>query len=78
MSITNTESSVIKTIAKAQREYFANGATLEYKFRKEQLKKLQKPTTISKTTTTQNLPRLKQLKTISPLLMQNLQMLRTL
>ncbi len=42
MSITNTESSVIKTIAKAQREYFANGATLEYKFRKEQLKKLQK------------------------------------
>ncbi|MBQ8270418.1 MAG: aldehyde dehydrogenase [Bacteroidaceae bacterium] len=42
MSITNTESSVIKAIVKAQREYFATGATLEYKFRKEQLKKLQK------------------------------------
>ena len=42
MNITNTTNEDIKRIAEAQRIYFASGATREYKFRKEQLKKLQK------------------------------------
>ncbi len=42
MSITNTSTEKIKSIVAAQREYFASGATLEYKFRREQLQKLQK------------------------------------
>ena len=42
MSITNSENRIIERTIKAQREYFASGATLEYRFRKEQLKKLQK------------------------------------
>ena len=41
MKITNTPISEIKNIVAAQREYFATNATLEYKFRKEQLKRLQ-------------------------------------
>ena len=40
MSITNTPINEIKSIVAAQREYFATNATLEYKFRKLQLKKL--------------------------------------
>lgn len=42
MSIPNTTAEEIKSIAAAQRGYFATGATLERKFRKEQLKRLQK------------------------------------
>lgn len=38
----NTPSEQIKAIKKAQSEFFATGTTLEYKFRREQLKKLQK------------------------------------
>lgn len=41
MSIQNTPINNIKSIVAAQREYFATNETLEYKFRKEQLKKLQ-------------------------------------
>ena len=41
MSIKNTPINEIKSIVAAQREYFATNETLEYKFRKEQLKKLQ-------------------------------------
>ena len=41
MSITNTPINDIKDIVAAQREYFATNVTLDYKFRKEQLKKLQ-------------------------------------
>ena len=41
MSIQNTPIGEIKNIVAAQREYFATNETLEYKFRKEQLKKLQ-------------------------------------
>ena len=41
MSISNTPINEIKSIVAAQREYFATNETLEYKFRKEQLKKLQ-------------------------------------
>ena len=42
MSINNTPVSEIKSIVAAQREYFASNATLDRKFRKEQLKKLQR------------------------------------
>lgn len=42
MKIINTSNEEIKNIVEVQREYFASGATLSYKFRKEQLKKLQK------------------------------------
>ena len=41
MSIKNTPLSEIKSIVAAQREYFATNETLTYRFRKEQLKKLQ-------------------------------------
>ena len=41
MSIQNTPVSEIKSIVAAQREYFATNETLTYKFRKEQLKRLQ-------------------------------------
>ena len=41
MSIENTPVNDIKSIVAAQREYFATNETLDYKFRKEQLKKLQ-------------------------------------
>ena len=41
MSIKNTPLSEIKSIVAAQREYFATNETLTYKFRREQLKKLQ-------------------------------------
>ena len=41
MSIENTPINNIKSIVAAQREYFATNETLDYKFRKEQLKKLQ-------------------------------------
>ena len=41
MSIENTPINNIKSIVAAQREYFATNETLEYKFRKAQLKKLQ-------------------------------------
>lgn len=41
MSITNTGTDKIKNITAAQREYYASGATLGYKFRQQQLKKLQ-------------------------------------
>ena len=41
MSIKNTPVSEIKSIVAAQREYFATNETLTYKFRKEQLKRLQ-------------------------------------
>lgn len=41
MNIKNTPVSEIKSIVAAQREYFATNETLEYRFRKEQLKKLQ-------------------------------------
>ena len=41
MSIQNTPVGEIKNIVAAQRVYFATNETLEYKFRKEQLKKLQ-------------------------------------
>ena len=41
MSIQNTPINNIKSIVAAQREYFATNGTLDYKFRKEQLKKLQ-------------------------------------
>ena len=41
MSIKNTPVSEIKNIVAAQREYFATNETLTYKFRKEQLKRLQ-------------------------------------
>ncbi len=42
MSIKNTPKEEIKSIAEAQREYFASNATLDRKFRKEQLLKLQR------------------------------------
>ena len=42
MSIQNTPVSEIESIVKAQRAYFASNATLDRKFRKIQLKKLQK------------------------------------
>ncbi|MBR4066661.1 MAG: aldehyde dehydrogenase [Bacteroidaceae bacterium] len=42
MSIDNTPTAEIKKITEAQRRYFASNATLPRKFRKEQLKKLQK------------------------------------
>ena len=42
MSIDNTPTADIKKITEAQRRYFASNATLPRKFRKEQLKKLQK------------------------------------
>lgn len=42
MSIQNTSTTEIKEIVKSQRKYFASNATLDRKFRKEQLKKLQK------------------------------------
>lgn len=42
MSITNTSTGEIKEIIVAQRDFFTSGATLEYKFRRDQLKKLQK------------------------------------
>ena len=38
----NTPNSEIKRVVAQQREYFASNATLSYKFRKEQLKRLQK------------------------------------
>ena len=41
MSIANTGTDKIKSITAAQREYYASGATLGYKFRQQQLKKLQ-------------------------------------
>lgn len=41
MNIKNTPVSEIKSIVAVQREYFATNETLEYRFRKEQLKKLQ-------------------------------------
>lgn len=41
MKITNTPISEIKNIVAAQREYFATNTTLEYEFRKEQLRRLQ-------------------------------------
>ena len=41
MSIQNTPVAEIKSIVESQRKYFAGNATLDYKFRKEQLKKLQ-------------------------------------
>ncbi len=41
MSIANTGTDKIKNITAAQREYYASGATLGYKFRQQQLKKLQ-------------------------------------
>ena len=41
MSIENTPLNDIKSIVEAQRGYFATNDTLDYKFRKEQLKKLQ-------------------------------------
>ncbi len=40
MNITNTGTEKIKGIIAAQRKYFASGATLEYEFRRKQLKKL--------------------------------------
>ena len=40
--MTNTPIEEIKEIAVAQRKFFASNATLEYRFRKEQLKKLQR------------------------------------
>ena len=42
MNITNTTNEDIKRIVCVQRNYFASGATREYKYRKEQLKKLQR------------------------------------
>lgn len=42
MKTENNISGEIKSICSLQREYFSTGATLEYKFRREQLKKLQK------------------------------------
>lgn len=42
MSINNTPTNEVKSIIEAQRLYFASNATLGRKFRKEQLKKLQK------------------------------------
>ncbi len=41
----NTPNSEIKRVVAQQREYFASNATLSYKFRKEQLKRLQKALT---------------------------------
>ena len=41
MTISNTPTSEIKSIVESQRRYFATNATLDRKFRKEQLKKLQ-------------------------------------
>ena len=41
MSITNTPITEIKSIIDAQRDYFASDVTLDRKFRKEQLKRLQ-------------------------------------
>lgn len=41
MTISNTPVNEIKKIVAAQRTFFASGATLERKFRKEQLRKLQ-------------------------------------
>lgn len=41
----NTPTEQIKTIKQVQSDFFATGATLEYKFRREQLKKLQKALT---------------------------------
>ena len=41
MTISNTPINEIKGIISAQREYFASNVTLDYSFRKEQLKKLQ-------------------------------------
>ena len=41
MSISNTPITEIKSIIDAQRDYFASNVTLDRKFRKEQLKKLQ-------------------------------------
>ena len=41
MTISNTPINEIKGIISAQREYFASNVTLDYNFRKEQLKKLQ-------------------------------------
>ena len=40
MSIKNTTEKEIKSILAAQREFFASNATLDRKFRKEQLRKL--------------------------------------
>ena len=42
MKITNTTNEEIKRIIEKQRSYFDSGATLDYTFRKEQLKKLQR------------------------------------
>lgn len=42
MSIRNTPTEEIKSIVAAQREYFASNATLTHRFRKEQLRKLQR------------------------------------
>ena len=42
MKITNTSNEEIKRIIEKQRSYFDSGATLDYTFRKEQLKKLQR------------------------------------
>ena len=41
MTISNTPTSEIKSIVESQRRYFATNATLDRKFRKEQLKRLQ-------------------------------------
>mgnify|MGYP006392232327 CR=1 FL=1 len=41
MSISNTPIEEMKSIIDAQRDYFASNVTLDRKFRKEQLKKLQ-------------------------------------
>ena len=41
MTIPNTPINEIKGIINAQREYFASNITLDYGFRKEQLKRLQ-------------------------------------
>ena len=42
MNIENTAIQDIKDIVALQRQFFASNATLDYKFRKEQLKKLGK------------------------------------
>ena len=41
MAIENTSPERIEAVVRAQREYFASGATLEHRFREEQLRRLQ-------------------------------------
>ncbi|MBR4995165.1 MAG: aldehyde dehydrogenase [Alistipes sp.] len=42
MSVENTSLERIKSIVAAQKEYFASGATLDYEFRREQLRRFQR------------------------------------